>query len=210
MLMAKQRYAGFTIVELLIVIVVIAILATISIVAYNGIQQRANNTVRIAAAKEWMKSIEQYVAANQAYPATMGTYCIGESNITDLDANPDVDCGISNNIKHNATQTTIFNNGIKTLRSSLPAFPGKPVQITPALTASGMLFRAADIYDSAGENVANYPTLLFFLEGVDQDCVLRPLTTAYAGGNFVKTAGKNSFSDVGTACRVMLPDPRNL
>ena len=37
---------GFTIVELLIVIVVIAILAAITIVAYNGIQQRARDTDR--------------------------------------------------------------------------------------------------------------------------------------------------------------------
>lgn len=37
---AKQK--GFTIVELLIVIVVIGILAAITIVAYNGIQSRAN------------------------------------------------------------------------------------------------------------------------------------------------------------------------
>lgn len=37
----KEPRAGFTIVELLIVIVVIAILATISIVAYNGVQDRA-------------------------------------------------------------------------------------------------------------------------------------------------------------------------
>ena len=37
---------GFTIVELLIVIVVIAILAAISIVAYNGMQQRARDTQR--------------------------------------------------------------------------------------------------------------------------------------------------------------------
>ena len=37
----KKGISGFTIVELLIVIVVIAVLATITIVAYNGIQNRA-------------------------------------------------------------------------------------------------------------------------------------------------------------------------
>lgn len=42
----SDRRAGFTIVELLIVIVVIAILATISIVAYNGVQQRVRDTKR--------------------------------------------------------------------------------------------------------------------------------------------------------------------
>lgn len=38
----SNKQIGFTIVELLIVIVVIGILATITIVAYSGIQQRAN------------------------------------------------------------------------------------------------------------------------------------------------------------------------
>lgn len=38
---AKKRQTGFTIVELLIVIVVIGILAAITIVAYNGVQDRA-------------------------------------------------------------------------------------------------------------------------------------------------------------------------
>lgn len=41
MLKPQQRQSAFTIVELLIVIIVIAILATISIVAYTGIQKRA-------------------------------------------------------------------------------------------------------------------------------------------------------------------------
>ena len=52
--MRKNRYIkpGFTIVELLIVIVVIGILAAITIVAYNGIQSRARDArVKDAAAK---------------------------------------------------------------------------------------------------------------------------------------------------------------
>lgn len=45
MLKNKRLVAkGFTIVELLIVIVIIAILATITIVAYNGITDRANDS----------------------------------------------------------------------------------------------------------------------------------------------------------------------
>lgn len=40
------KRVGFTIVELLIVIVVIAILATISVVAYNGVQARSRDSIR--------------------------------------------------------------------------------------------------------------------------------------------------------------------
>jgi prepilin-type N-terminal cleavage/methylation domain-containing protein len=41
----KSLQQGFTIVELLIVVVVIAILAAITIVSYNGIQNRAHDSV---------------------------------------------------------------------------------------------------------------------------------------------------------------------
>jgi len=41
---SKKSYTGFTIVELLIVIVVIGILAAITIVSYNGIQKRAQDS----------------------------------------------------------------------------------------------------------------------------------------------------------------------
>ena len=46
----SSKQQAFTIVELLIVIVVIAILAAISIAAYTNIQQRAKNTAIINAA----------------------------------------------------------------------------------------------------------------------------------------------------------------
>jgi len=49
---------GFTIVELLIVIVVIAILASISVVAYNGIQTRARDSQRSSDISAIKKALE--------------------------------------------------------------------------------------------------------------------------------------------------------
>jgi len=54
-----QRKSGFTIVELLIVIVVIAILAAITIVAYNGVTNRAADSAVSADMVTFAKKIEQ-------------------------------------------------------------------------------------------------------------------------------------------------------
>ena len=64
---------GFTIVELLIVIVVIAILAAITMVAYNGIQARARDTQRISDITSILKSLEAYKAINDVYPTATST-----------------------------------------------------------------------------------------------------------------------------------------
>jgi prepilin-type N-terminal cleavage/methylation domain-containing protein len=58
----RKSSSGFTIVELLIVIVVIAILATISIVAYNGVQARARDSKRVSDAAQIKKSLLAYDA----------------------------------------------------------------------------------------------------------------------------------------------------
>lgn len=59
---------GFTIVELLIVIVIIGILAALVITTYNGIQARARDTARITKVKEIAKAIEAYYIDNSQYP----------------------------------------------------------------------------------------------------------------------------------------------
>ena len=55
---------GFTIVELLIVIVVIAILAAITIVAYNGVQTRAKGSQASSALKSISKGMRLYAVDN--------------------------------------------------------------------------------------------------------------------------------------------------
>lgn len=80
--MGKHKQHGFTIVELLIVIVIIAILAAITVVAYNGIQQRAQNTAKISNVDSLTKLISLYRADRGSYPVTTNSsYCLTTDNL---------------------------------------------------------------------------------------------------------------------------------
>ncbi|HSX06415.1 MAG TPA: type II secretion system protein [Candidatus Saccharimonadia bacterium] len=68
MVSLKNRSKGFTIVELLIVIVVIAILATLVIVTFTGIQQKARDSQRQTDVNALDSHLEAYYAENGKYP----------------------------------------------------------------------------------------------------------------------------------------------
>ena len=76
---------GFTIVELLIVVVVIAILAAITIVAYNGITKRANDSSIQSTLSQAVQKIESYKINNDGtlYPPTLTA--AGLENLTNTD-----------------------------------------------------------------------------------------------------------------------------
>jgi prepilin-type N-terminal cleavage/methylation domain-containing protein len=71
----SKKQAGFTIVELLIVIVVIGILAAIVIVAYSGVQNRANNSQIVTLVRAYAAAVSSYNTDKGFYPAT--TSCLG-------------------------------------------------------------------------------------------------------------------------------------
>lgn len=107
----KSRQRGFTIVELLIVIVVIAILAAITIVAYNGIQQRARASEASAALSQAKKKLELYKVDNSSYPTTGNLSAAGVSD-GDVsfqytsDGNTYCITGTATNVSYKATDTT--------------------------------------------------------------------------------------------------------
>ena len=69
-----KKQQGFTIVELLIVVVVIAILAAITIVAYNGIQQRAQTTSVKSDVSQAIKQFKTFAITNaDAFPGSIAS-----------------------------------------------------------------------------------------------------------------------------------------
>ncbi len=64
----RKEQQGFTIVELLIVIVVIGILAGLVVTTFTGIQQKARNTERQTDVKALHGQVEAYFAQNGKYP----------------------------------------------------------------------------------------------------------------------------------------------
>lgn len=70
---ARNKQNGFTIVELLIVIVIIGILAAITIVAYNGIQNRARVAAVSSDLGQAAKKLTVYQLDNGSYPTDLAT-----------------------------------------------------------------------------------------------------------------------------------------
>ena len=191
----REGSKGFTIVELLIVVVIIAILAAITLVTYNGIQQRANNAAIIDAASKSLRMIQAYIAANDKYPlvfASSNGVCV----------TVDTGCVTSSGSPFGANSTLINNvSSIGNLPSKVPASGTFAYGITyaydPARTMNGVVQPAV---------------LIYFLEGTSQQCGLAGVAVMNGSGSILITSSTGyteaNFNSSGkTHCRVSIPGP---
>lgn len=68
----KKSVSGFTIVELLVVIVVIGILATISVTTFSSVQSRARDSARENAAAQVVKAYQMWMVRTDKRPQQTG------------------------------------------------------------------------------------------------------------------------------------------
>lgn len=170
---------GFTLVELLIVIVVIAILAAITIVAYNGMQDRATNATSESAANQVVKLVRSYAILNSGYPSTNRS-CALESP-----------CYYGGLLAVNATFRTNMAT-IGSLPSGVPTWSG---------TYGGV------VYDySATRTFDGTPTpvfIFYFLKGTNLTCGQKVANTS--GNTAVdSTTGNSGYVTGTTFCFVPL------
>lgn len=86
--MVRSARHGFTIVELLIVIVVIGILAAITMTAFASVQAKARDSRRLQDIKTIVKALELYKTTNGAYPDEVPTVGASGWEVTSDGTNP--------------------------------------------------------------------------------------------------------------------------
>ena len=182
---------GFTIVELLIVIVVIAILAAISITAYTNFQQRAKNTAIINAASQSLKMIQAYIVEHGTYPVK-GNACITTESECQIYTTSDT---------KTATNTTFNNNMVKT--GTLP----KKVPIE-----GEKLYGVTYVYDATAmfNEVSQPAHLRYYLHGTNQQCGLAGVMRYVAPSTYTtSTTGYYLYDSTHnkTFCFINIPGP---
>ena len=150
--MNKKAY-GFTLIELLIVIIVIGILATIGIIAYRGIQERAKSVALVAGVDQWEKAIA--IASIQGIRLPSDTHtCLGRAG--DFPAADGFDEGVclegsnGETVEYDGAVFSAWNQGI----------PSGKMPVT-TLTTAGVTYRSRGLWvhsaDSLGINLAWVP-----------------------------------------------------
>jgi len=88
----SRKHKGFTIVELMIIVVVIGILAGIGVTAYSSVQKKAWNVNRLSELSQWEDLFNIYWARNGEYPphpaSSENFFCLGRDFASDACWNP--------------------------------------------------------------------------------------------------------------------------
>lgn len=187
----KQK--GFTIVELLIVIVVIGILAAITVMAFNNVQSKSENTKTSQAIAQYVKIVSNYATTYGVYPTSVVPPAAPPADYWTCLPYDITSCGSSTNIPTacfglNTTNTNAtFESELRKITPQLPNVSSRASDCSATQTYRGALIR---VFNS-GKSVS-----IHFAQIGDVPC-------PSIGG--AAPTGRN-FATNTTRCSVALPD----
>ena len=201
-----ERYthkSGFSIVELLVVIVILAILAAIVIVSYNGIQDRAEAAKTANAVRAYKNALKLYKIDNGSYPVT-GAMCLG-------DQYPTFTGGTLNACRNSAQPIDDETNaaGRNLLK---PYMSGQlPMPSTKQILAGGNEYIGAHFYGSSYDHTLDgVPVVVIEYFVKTNKCPVGPVYSSGTEPAFFSPAVDRSSSMSGAdGSRCYLPLPEN-
>lgn len=164
---------GFTIVELLIVISVIVILASVVVASYIGVKNNANQAKTLSAFGQYEQMLRTYKSSNGYYPPTQtldnsGAVATNIGSSTNgyvcLGTNFPVESPLAANQCMNSTSmpgintmtNSTINNALETIDSNLPDSTGKTVSGNNStygtLTVRGVIYTSQRRRDGTSQN----------------------------------------------------------
>lgn len=167
-----KRYSkGFTLVELLIVIVIIGILTGVVLLTFAGVQQKARNTKTVSNVRQYYTAIQLYRASRGLYPQVPNE---GQSPVTMVCLGK----GYLNQKCGRVTGTDIYESDaflqeLKTVAGG--SLTNSVVNDWPGSVSNEDFIGAVYGIDAVGPpapHTGRGRVIEWFLEGPDQDCVL--------------------------------------
>lgn len=128
--MAKRK-SGFTIVELMVVVAIIAILAAVSIVMYSRVQVDARDTERASKVSIIAGALEKYYSQNGEYPGCTAMVQAGSA---------------------------VSANVLKGIEVEALLVPNSPAGVTNSITCSALTATGPDLFRYAGDGTATCNT----------------------------------------------------
>lgn len=202
----KRSASGFTIVELLIVIVVIGILAAITLVTYNGFIKHARNMATISTTRAYVKSLAMYLIENGNYPTVNSTICLG-GTYKDYSGDGVGDCGYVYQTYRGSVNQTFAEQMKPYMGSQLPDVSTQEIQSFNDVMV-GAFLNKWDEMTLDGQPNPYY--IMYNLEGANQDCELAIAQTDGTWPHMIHSNQKYTWTDPAhnsTTCVIPLPNP---
>jgi prepilin-type N-terminal cleavage/methylation domain-containing protein len=209
-----MKHKGFTLVELLIVIVVIGILASIGVVSFNGSQLRGRNAARLSSIDQAQEMVDVLLTKVTAadIKATLNlestnywNACIG-TGYSNVDGDGITDCASYNGSAY-ASTSSAFNTLLSNNTGPLPDF-GKSYPASKS--KDGDLVAGPYIQTMTVDSVVRLG-IEFSLEGEKTPCIMTPLVYGYSpSATLTKPSGDaanySSYGNGVTECRFVVAD----
>lgn len=177
--------SGFTIIELLIVVVVIAILAAIALVAFNGITKRATNTQIADTVGQYRKALALYKVDYGTLPLmggpTTAGFCLGKG-YPNYDGDPEGDCINDHDFDaFNFNEDNAIHTALTPYISSLPTIQREGF-LADGHRFNGLLYMY-DPYIRIDNVWAQRAIIFYYVQGANQDCQVPVLRYVGSGSN---------------------------